>query len=291
MRPVAVRLPIPFFGCGGVRSMRRGGNHSARRNTAALDVAGAARCLFCIVGRGLDLRPKGRRCAAVGLRNAPAGADPAAHWFGGRERPPYRAQETGNEPGTPRGTHPCREACMPPLQIRVPRTRTQNVATRQTPAGRMHAAPTDRPGTTYKWVRQAFTADRPACECGRGFRTGARMSLAGSRGFQRGPQAPLAVPRASELAAGFSLPFCPVKKEDIRRVKRPNLIDHAEGFASLPKNVITGQTSAAGSRPRPTDHPGTTNKQVKQTATAGVNAHPAERRGRPVQWGGRHGRI
>ena len=91
----------------------------------ALDVAGAARCLFCIVGRGLDLRPKGRRCAAVGLRNAPAGADPAAHWFGGRERPPYRAAETGNEPGTPRGAHPCREAYMPPLQTRQPRTRAQ----------------------------------------------------------------------------------------------------------------------------------------------------------------------
>ena len=33
------------------------------------------------------------------------------------------------------------------------------------------------------------------------------------RGFQRGPQAPLAVPRAPELAAVFSLPFWPDKKE------------------------------------------------------------------------------
>ena len=41
-----------------------------------------------------------------------------------------------------------------------------------------------------------------------------RATPAGPRGFQRGPQAPLAVPRASELAAGFSLPFCPVKKEE-----------------------------------------------------------------------------
>ena len=113
---VAVCPAVPFLRYDRVRSMRRGGIEAARRNTAALDVAGAARCLFCIVGRGLDLRPKGRRCAAVGLRNAPAGADPAAHWFGGRERPPYRARETGNEPGTPRGAHPCREAYMPPLQ-------------------------------------------------------------------------------------------------------------------------------------------------------------------------------
>ena len=45
------------------------------------------------------------------------------------------------------------------------------------------------------------------------------------RGFQRGPQAPLAVPRASELAAAFSLPFWPVKKEDIRRAKEANLIE------------------------------------------------------------------
>ena len=162
MRPVAVRLTIPFFGCGGVRSMRRGGIDAARRNTAALDVAGAARCLFCIVGRGLDLRPKGRRCAAVGLRNAPAGADPAAHWFGGRERPPYRAQETGNEPGTPARRAPLPGGIyMPPLQIRVPRTRTRYVSTGQTATGRMHAAPTDRPGTAGEWVRKVFAACRP----------------------------------------------------------------------------------------------------------------------------------
>ena len=35
-------------------------------------------------------------------------------------------------------------------------------------------------------------------------------------GFPKGPAGPLAVPRASELAAGFSVPFCPVKKERSR---------------------------------------------------------------------------
>ena len=36
-----------------------------------------AGCVFCLVGRAFNLRPKSRRCAAVGLRNAPAGAAPA----------------------------------------------------------------------------------------------------------------------------------------------------------------------------------------------------------------------
>ena len=35
-------------------------------------------------------------------------------------------------------------------------------------------------------------------------------------GFPKGPAGPLAVPRASEVAAGFSVPFCPVKKERSR---------------------------------------------------------------------------
>ena len=47
--------------------------------------------------------------------------------------------------------------------------------------GRMHEAPTNRPGTAGERVKQASAADRPACERGRGFRTGARMSLAGSK--------------------------------------------------------------------------------------------------------------
>ena len=161
-----VCFTTPFFGCGGVRSMRRGGNHAARRNTAALDVAGAARCLFCIVGRGLDLRPKGRRCAAVGLRNAPAGADPAAHWFGGRERPPYRAAETGNEPGTP-----ARRAPLPGgiyasptntrYRVHKPKTLQQGRRLRAQPRS------TSRPGTAGEQVRKVFAACRPRLRTGR----------------------------------------------------------------------------------------------------------------------------
>ena len=115
------------------------------------------------------------------------------------------------EPRVP--VHHCREACMPPLRMEEARTQTQNVIVRQTGTGRMHAAPTNRPETSGKRVRKAFAADRPACERGRGFRTGARMSLAGRkkgycnreplpcekrkpsratpaepRGFQRGPR-------------------------------------------------------------------------------------------------------
>ena len=40
-------------------------------------------------------------CGPVALRNAPAGAGPAAHWFGGRERPPYRAAKTVGFPANP----------------------------------------------------------------------------------------------------------------------------------------------------------------------------------------------
>ena len=128
---------------------------------------------------------------------------------GGVKTPPYRARETGNEPGTPRGAHPCREAYMPPLQT---------------------------PGTAYT------------------------NQIRFHRANVRGPH-----------ACG---PYRPAGNG--RRMGK-------EGVCRVP--------SAAGSRPRPTDHPGTTNKQVNQTATAGVNAHPAERRERPVQWRGVHGRI
>ena len=151
---VAVCPAVPFLRYDRVRSMRRGGNHAARRNTAALDVAGAARCLFCIVGRGLDLRPKGRRCAAVGHLRAKSralrpgcapkrrcGASPKRACgrsarrtdkifknvqcaAGSRPRPTERGKRS-IFPQTPRGEHPCREAYMPPLQTRQPRTRAQ----------------------------------------------------------------------------------------------------------------------------------------------------------------------
>ena len=108
MRPAAVYPTNPFFGRDRVWSMRRGGIDAARRNGAALPVAGAVWCLSCIVGRDLDLRPKSRRCAAVDLRNAPAGADPAAPMIlkkcnvrGGRKRPPYKPAYMVVFPGNP----------------------------------------------------------------------------------------------------------------------------------------------------------------------------------------------
>ncbi len=73
------------------------------------------------------------------------------------------------------------------------------------------------------------------------------------RGFQRGPQAPLAVPRASELAAAFSLPFWPVKKEGGMASEGTVPYRAEPGFAPLPKNVLIRQTATAGSRPRPTN--------------------------------------
>ena len=47
--------------------------------------------------------------------------------------------------------------------------------------GRIHAAPTNRPETAGKRVKQVFAADIPARERGRSFRTGARMSRTGSK--------------------------------------------------------------------------------------------------------------
>ena len=48
---------------------------------------------------------------------------------------------------------------MPPLQIRVPRTRAKNGAAGQPGTGRMHAAPTDRLAMAGKWARRVFAAD------------------------------------------------------------------------------------------------------------------------------------
>src|SRR5699024_2807587 len=53
---------------------------AALHSRAALFARGAAWCLPRVAGRGLG---------------------PAAHWFGGRERPPYRAAETVGFPANP----------------------------------------------------------------------------------------------------------------------------------------------------------------------------------------------
>ena len=112
---------------------------------------------------------------------------------GGRNRPPYRARGMGNQPKTPRGAHPCREAYMPPLQTPGIAYTTQKpfaLRSRFWPAtafglcvgaaymppaepprhrplpvymvfaphcrGRMHAAPTNRPGTAGKWQNRCL---------------------------------------------------------------------------------------------------------------------------------------
>ena len=61
------------------------------------------------------------------------------------------------------------------------------------------------------------------------------------------------MPRASELAAAFSLPFWPVKKEGYLASEKTKSCRTEPGAATLLKNVKTRQTSAAGSRPRPTE--------------------------------------
>ena len=130
---VIERRGRPFMVCMAFALPCRAGDF-ARRKLCGIAPARVVCCLFCFVGRGLD---------------------PAAHYF---LKFQCRAG-TGNQPGTPRGVHPCREAYMPPLQIRVPRTRAKNIAIGRTSAGRIHAAPTNLTETAGKWARQAFAAD------------------------------------------------------------------------------------------------------------------------------------
>ena len=70
-------------------------------------------------------------------------------------------------------------------------------------------------------------------------------------GFPKGPAGPLAVPRASEVAAGFSVPFCPVKKERSREFEAdpcgPQCIQNKE---SNPGNVPAGREFAGHAKPR-----------------------------------------
>ena len=100
-----------------------------------------------------------------GRRTGKAGACHRASAAGSRPRPTNRRKRS-IYPQTPRGAHPYRAACMPPLQIRGSRTRTKNVTIRQTPTGRIHAAPTNRPGSGRR------TCKAGACH---------RASTAGSR--------------------------------------------------------------------------------------------------------------
>ena len=276
-----VCFTTPFFGCGGVRSMRRGGNHAARRNTAALDVAGAARCLFCIVGRGLDLRPKGRRCAAVGHLRAKSralrpgcapkrrcGASPKracgrrprrtdtifknVQCAAGVNARPTMRRIRSCFPQTPRGEHPCREAYMPPLQTPgTAYTNPKNVAMRRTPTGRMHAAPTDRPGTAGEWVKQVFTACRP--------RRGQDPALqsGGNGRFSREP-------RAGHTPAGRHV--CLPYKHPVPRTRT--------------RYVSTGQTSTGRMHAAPTDRPETAGEQVRKVFAA---CRPRLRTGREQQ--------
>ena len=145
MRPVGDCLTIPSFDCGGVRSMRRGGIHAARETVRALSVTGSARRVPCLVGRAFYLRPKSRRCAAVGHLRAKSralrpgcapkrrcGASPKracgrsarrtdtifknVQCAAGVNARPTNRREQAIFPQTPRVEHPCREACMPPLQ-------------------------------------------------------------------------------------------------------------------------------------------------------------------------------
>ena len=63
-------------------------------------------------------------------------------------------------PQPPRGAHPCREACMPPLQTPGSAYTNRGTGGGGRFTGRIHAAPTNRPGTAGRRAKQAFAADR-----------------------------------------------------------------------------------------------------------------------------------
>ena len=111
-------------------------------NIAAPPIAGPAWCLPRIVGRGL-----GPAAPMIFLNFI---------MCGGRNRPPYRARGMGNQPKTPRGAHPCREAYMPPLQTPGTASITPGTGGGGRFTGRMHAAPTNRPGTAGKWQNRCL---------------------------------------------------------------------------------------------------------------------------------------
>ena len=100
-------------------------------------VAGLVWCFSHIVGRGLDPAEHSRRAKSPALQTGGNG------------------QRTGN---------PARGAPLPggiyasPTNTRYRVHKPKNVTIRQTPTGRMHAAPTNRPGTAGEQVRRVFTA-------------------------------------------------------------------------------------------------------------------------------------
>ena len=77
-------------------------------------------------------------------------------------------------------------------------------------------------------------------------------------GFPKGPAGPLAVPRASELAAGFSVPFCPVKKERSRKPEAdpcgPQRIQNKEsnpGDVKATRDIVGKIKPHGGGKPPP----------------------------------------
>ena len=71
---------------------------------------------------------------------------------GGVKTPPYKPGQTGNEPGTPRGSDPCREAYMPPLQT---------------------------PGIAYTNPKTSPQGERPRAACMRPLQTGREQQVNG----------------------------------------------------------------------------------------------------------------
>ena len=92
---------------------------------------------------------------------------------GSRPRPTGR-RERGIFPWTPYGANPCRAACMPPLRIDQTPSQRKNRIIWSTPAGRMHAAPTNRPKTAGKQAKYPPAANEHGGVKTPPYRTGSR---------------------------------------------------------------------------------------------------------------------
>ena len=148
----------------------RAGVH-ARRKTSCTARSRFARCLSRIVGAAC-MRPV-KRCThhpftvcMVFASHGRAGdfarrTDDFSNFKNNNVRrgqdPALQIVVYGRFPRNPRAmAHPCREAYMPPLQIPGTASMTPGTGGGGRFTGRMHAAPTNRPGTAGKWQNRCL---------------------------------------------------------------------------------------------------------------------------------------
>ena len=131
---------VPFLRCDRVWSMRRGGIHAARRTLCRwplpVCMVFALHCRAGVHARRTDDFLK--------FYNVRRGQDPALQ-SGGNGRVSHKPRVV---------THPCRAACMPPLQTPGIASMIPGTGGGGRFTGRMHAAPTNLPEMAGEWERR-----------------------------------------------------------------------------------------------------------------------------------------